>query len=97
MKKKIAKQECKYCHRSPDAVYSEELLCSRHYKKIYLNQDKIIPVKTVPKTALEWSLKKKYMKLLDKCMLIKDYEVLAIEFKKSLKAVIAENPRYENP
>lgn len=86
--------KCEHCNETSAVIYNDTFLCPKHYKRLHLKLEKIKPIRLVPKTALEASLKIKYMKLLDRCMLPQDYEALAIKFKKSLEQI--KNPIYKN-
>jgi hypothetical protein len=83
--------KCKHCLEVSVVIYNDIFLCAKHYK-LYLKDLDTTPVRLVHKTALESSLKIKYMKLLDRCMLPEDYEALAIKFKKSIEYI--DNPLY---
>ena len=87
------KNNCEHCQEASVVIYNDIFLCYKHYK-LYLKDLNTTPVRLVYKTALESSLKIKYMKLLNRCMLPEDYEALAIKFKKSLEYI--DNPLYKN-
>jgi hypothetical protein len=89
------RNKCEHCNETSAVIYNGIFLCETHHNRFNLKEQNTTPMRLVPKTALESSLKIKYTKLIEKCMLPKDYEALVIKFKKSLEQI--NNPIYITP
>ena len=87
---------CQYCKGALVVIYNNIKLCALHYKKFHLKDEKKTPIRLVPKTTLESSLKRKYTELISRPYTPEEFDQIVTNFRIDVEIIKMQNPIYMN-